>query len=302
VWSADQTYKVTIESVPSLKRKVMAVDVSTAPSVGSLVEELVAGRIDCPGGICLAFSGKQQTWWLVYRSDQKDAAHELLHVEQRAEESVSDVEEDVKSWAPSQAWLVPEETDMVHLKTQVKPFDKRIISSVNTLVNHLIEGHMQCPGGMCLVWSESKQSWWLVYRSDKKAAAFPLLNPAAGTTAAARSNQRTVLSDDVTSFPGLTERNEDELASASHDAAAMVPQATSFHVTEKSKEEEVLQAELQELLNEITDLKYILHSCEDCSSPMNYRPRGRTTAEKVQAARRKLGSLTRRLEARPAVL
>jgi len=91
---------------------------------------------------------------------------------------------------------------------------------------------------------------------------------------------------------------EDELVSDL--AGARILQAKSFSIAEKSEEEKVLEAELQEVLNEYNDLSLILGSYS--LTPVTpWSPlQGSTTAEKLKAAKRKLGILTRKLEQLPA--
>eukprot|EP00434_Breviolum_minutum_P011188 symbB.v1.2.009872.t1/scaffold632.1/size217234/11 len=58
---------------------------------------------------------------------------------------------------------------------KVQLLDRSVYNSVSAAVNTLNDGHIVVPEGYCVVFSGSKQNYYLLWREDKEAEVFSLL-------------------------------------------------------------------------------------------------------------------------------
>lgn len=79
--------------------------------------------------------------------------------------------EDRRTWAMLQTIKVGTDQDKEKLAGKVKIFDRSQHQSVKQAVDQLNKGTLQCPDGLCVVYSASSGANYLLYRADQQEAA-----------------------------------------------------------------------------------------------------------------------------------
>lgn len=180
------------------------------PSVASAVTYLntAEGHIACPEGFCITFSQSRNMYFVIYRQDRKDEVLDLFGLFEstiapsgwlrirsaifssactqkvRQNELLALYDDDWAKLGTSQRpqWDVAQ-TAFLCLKGQEQKFRGKAellkteeFTSVSAAVTCLstFEGHTACPEGFCIVFSEARQMYYVVYRKDKKDKAFEL--------------------------------------------------------------------------------------------------------------------------------
>eukprot|EP00928_Gymnodinium_smaydae_P072228 TRINITY_DN55628_c0_g1_i1.p2 TRINITY_DN55628_c0_g1~~TRINITY_DN55628_c0_g1_i1.p2 ORF type:complete len:145 (-),score=38.79 TRINITY_DN55628_c0_g1_i1:34-468(-) len=87
-------------------------------------------------------------------------------------------EKEGPQWALEQTALLGVEGDERRFQDQAALLRRDCFASVTEAVARLnsAEGRIACPEGICVVFSAKKRQYFLLYRNDKKTAAFEMFN------------------------------------------------------------------------------------------------------------------------------
>lgn len=143
-------------------------------SVSQAVEHLNANAHLCPDGSSVVFSQNKQRYFLLYRVDSCQEAFSTFGIEEATRRSVFYVDKEV---AVSQ-WTVDLSHDLCDKGEEARfeelaPYFSQF-SGVSEAVEHLNTNAHLCPMGKCVVFSEKKQRYFLLYQSETKRKVFSL--------------------------------------------------------------------------------------------------------------------------------
>lgn len=77
-----------------------------------------------------------------------------------------------QSWSVNQTHNLGGEGNEQRFEQLAKLLDSKMVSSISTAVGLLNDGMHSCPEGFCVVWSTSKEAYFLLYSADKREEAF----------------------------------------------------------------------------------------------------------------------------------
>lgn len=164
-WSVDQAYELGEEGEEYIfQGKVPVLDRSHG-SVASTVEALNMGALPIAEGYCVVFSKSKQRYYLLWRDDKEDEAFAKVdlsgHQQQSAEEP----------WSTRQVVELGPLGSEESWNQRVGLLDQSVYNSVSDAVAALNSGTVQVDAGLCVVFSGSRQNYFLLYRADKSAEA-----------------------------------------------------------------------------------------------------------------------------------
>lgn len=82
-WSPEQTFELCPESeLSSYSDKAQVIDKQVATGVTKAAEALMAGSVSCAQGYCIVYSSNKELYFVLYRSDKKEEAFKLFHMEE----------------------------------------------------------------------------------------------------------------------------------------------------------------------------------------------------------------------------
>jgi len=175
------------------------------------------GHVACPEGFCVVFSQRADRYYFVYRRDRQEKVIDLFSLEEwmppsgwlAARESFFGTlslerrgflgEKQLKilfdeGWSKLQfsdesLWTIEhtsylcEEGEEAKFEGKVGLLRKDEFTSVRDALLRLnsSEGHLACPEGFCVVFSQRRNQYFILYRRDKKALAFWLVGLADST-------------------------------------------------------------------------------------------------------------------------
>merc|ERR1719299_346864 len=116
--------------------------------------------------MCITYSSSFNSFFLVYRRDKAaEAAHrfgfEVLDTTVAGSAAVRA--------EASPTWSAAHSHDIGATGSSavgVRVLDRKVCTSVALAVEKLMEGHISCDEGLCIVFSSSSSSYFLLWRSD----------------------------------------------------------------------------------------------------------------------------------------
>lgn len=136
-------------------------------SVAGAVDALNQDRIACPEGFCVVYSASKKAYYLLYRTGCR-------------EESLGSCVLTDEAWSPKQVAFIGQEGVEDTFDGRAWLLDRSVVASVNDAARMLNEEEIHCPTGYCVVFSSSRQSYFLLYRSDKREDALMALGMDSG--------------------------------------------------------------------------------------------------------------------------
>lgn len=164
-WTTEQTYSLGGPGCEHLfQGKVTLLD-QTWCSVVTTVEALASGTIAVDVGYCVLFSQSKQQYYLLWRSDKEAEAF--------AQVDLGD-QQHAEAWSTSQVIALGGEGNEHTFDGRAHLLDRAHYSSVSAAVDALNAGS-EPDLGYCVVFSQSQQTYYLLYRADKEIEALNAL-------------------------------------------------------------------------------------------------------------------------------
>jgi hypothetical protein len=163
-------------------------------SVSTAVDALNAGALKSEGGMCIIFSKKGSAYYFIWRSDKSAEAMHLLTSmkKERAEDpadgpyavvgEIVDIKPQAKMvegpWCVSQCWLIDNHgrvlEEVVKTADEVLLVGKGSFGSASEAVNALNTGALVANAGFCVIFSNSSNAYYLLWRKDQQSIQFLL--------------------------------------------------------------------------------------------------------------------------------
>jgi len=163
-WSVEFAYELGGEGIEAtFQGRVLVLD-REHRSVATTVDALSAGTITMDAGFCVVFSGSRQAYYLLWRSDKEAEAFASLGLPGQLGET----------WATTQVIGLGPIGSESTFDGRAALLDKGLYGSVSVAVDALQGGTIQVDMGYCVVFSESQQYYFLLFRADKVSEAAQL--------------------------------------------------------------------------------------------------------------------------------
>jgi len=166
-----------------------------------------AGHVACPEGFCVVFSQNLGQYYVVYRRDKRHQVFDLFSLEDEEpprswitarqlffttselseaelkqleklhdEDLVKRESSDEPMWSIARTLQLCEEGREAIFKGKAALLKKDEFTSVQGAIARLnsSEGHLACPEGFCIVFSQARKHYFVAYRHDRKMAIFYL--------------------------------------------------------------------------------------------------------------------------------
>lgn len=167
-WSIEQTYTFGPEGCEYMfENKAMLLDRGQFASVATTVDILNSGAYNVEAGFCVIYSASRQTYYLLWREGKADDAFAVLGIDPNAEELFWDIEQ-CSELGPVGCEHIFDGKAML--------LDKGQHFSVEATIDALNSGGIIAEAGFCILFSGSRQSYFLLWRNDKQSEAFVQLN------------------------------------------------------------------------------------------------------------------------------
>jgi len=138
-------------------------DTNEVTSLRSAVEYLNAGVAPCPEGFCIVWSASKQAYFVLYRGHSKDIAFQQLGISNDEDDTPYDIE---------QTYCLGANGEAAPYLSQATLLDSTSISESVDLLNR---GLIECPDPYCVIYSATKRSYFVLYRSKSKERALKAL-------------------------------------------------------------------------------------------------------------------------------
>mmetsp|Transcript_86093 Transcript_86093/g.180052 ORF Transcript_86093/g.180052 Transcript_86093/m.180052 type:complete len:261 (-) Transcript_86093:253-1035(-) len=135
-------------------------------SVRTVIEALNNGSLVISEGYCIVYSASRQAYFLLWREDKEQEALAMARVNLSEE----------PTWSIDQAIPLGGEGCESSFEGKIPLLDRVSYFSVSAAVDALSVGQLQVDDGLCVVWSDSQASYFLLYRGDKAAEAEQMLS------------------------------------------------------------------------------------------------------------------------------
>mmetsp|Transcript_123577 Transcript_123577/g.242459 ORF Transcript_123577/g.242459 Transcript_123577/m.242459 type:complete len:258 (+) Transcript_123577:96-869(+) len=153
-WSLENTFGLGPAGSERLfEGKVRLLDRSYT-SVSSTIDALCSGALVVEEGLCVMYSESRSLYYLLWRDDKADAAQEVFCV-----------------WSEEQAVCLGPVGNEHVFEGKAELLPKDVYRSVRQTIDALNMGHIAPEFGFCVVFSDTQQLYFLVYRTDKEAEA-----------------------------------------------------------------------------------------------------------------------------------
>jgi hypothetical protein len=160
VWNADQSCGIgnSPQQLKGWGGHCSVLDAIAYTSVKTAVTALKNRELECKPGLCIVKSGTFNSFFLVWRSDKKFEAESLM-------------KQKCQAWSREQSFGLgekPQKPSLYIVERKCKVLPKERHSSVGAAVDALNNDQVHAAGGLCAVYSAEMNSYFLLYRSDKK--------------------------------------------------------------------------------------------------------------------------------------
>lgn len=174
-WSVDYTYSLGPEGCEcNFQGKAVLLDKVQCGSVAATVDAMNAGVYTVEAGFCVIFSSSKQQYFLLWRSDKEQDAFARLDIRDAAVQH---------TWAAEQAReLGPIGCEHLFHGRAIL-LDPSVYRSVTATVEALNAGTIHVDQGLCVIYSESKHQYFLLWHSGKQHIANSWLENVAPVTA-----------------------------------------------------------------------------------------------------------------------
>lgn len=146
-------------------------------SVSQAVEHLNVNSHLCPDGRCVVYSQGKQRYFLLYQVDERKKAFSTFGIEdahdseeeeqeEEEEEPVAKTEEKVAQWSIGLSHDFCAKGEEARFDGMVPHLTQ--FSGVSEAVEHLNATSHLCPLGKCIVFSEGKQRYFLLFQAETK--------------------------------------------------------------------------------------------------------------------------------------
>jgi len=173
-WGTEHTYTIGPEGNEHIfDGKAVLLDRAAYSSVMSVCQQLNDGVVaGMEIGYCVLFSASKQKYFLLWRSDREYEAFTALGIQD---------EESSPWWTVDQAKDLggPGTCEHMFAEGRAQLLDTSVYSSCTQTVDALNARQVDAPAGYCVIFSQSQQSYFLLWRSGKDAEGFAALGIAA---------------------------------------------------------------------------------------------------------------------------
>lgn len=173
-WGTEHTYTIGPEGNEHIfDGKAVLLDRAAYSSVMSVCQQLNDGAVaGMEIGYCVLFSASKQKYFLLWRSDREYEAFTALGIQD---------EESSPWWTVDQAKDLggPGTCEHMFAEGRAQLLDTSVYSSCTQTVDALNARQVDAPAGYCVIFSQSQQSYFLLWRSGKDAEGFAALGIAA---------------------------------------------------------------------------------------------------------------------------
>lgn len=138
-------------------------DTNEVTSLRSAVDYLNAGVAPCPEGFCIVWSASKQAYFVLYRGHSKDIAFQQLGISNDEDDTPYDIE---------QTYCLGANGEAAPYLSQATLLDSTSISESVDLLNR---GLIECPDPYCVIYSATKRSYFVLYRSKSRERALKAL-------------------------------------------------------------------------------------------------------------------------------
>lgn len=161
-WSEAYTYTLGNEGCESwLEGKVELLDKEAFTSVRATVQALNEGAVKVEAGFCAIFSMSRQTYYLLWHRDREQEAFASLDIQPYKQ----------PLWSERQTAPLGEVGQEHLFEGKAELLDAEH-NSVMGAIEALNTGVISCDVGYCVIFSESNQRYFLLWRWDSQDAAF----------------------------------------------------------------------------------------------------------------------------------
>jgi len=195
MWAVKQVIRLcSLGEEHSLPSGNVVLDKKVVTSIRVAVDNLNAGIIACPKGMCIAYSASHQAYHLVYRSDMRDKVQSDFR--RRSSSTVSTFANFAildGAWSTKNVLRLCADGEEEPYLGVVPQLDASSITSVMDAVCKLNRGDIECPQGYCMVYSASRQAYYLLYHCQVKQDVLARFRPADnGCPPSAAESQRSL--------------------------------------------------------------------------------------------------------------
>lgn len=157
-WSTVQTYTLGQEGFElTPDGQAVLLDKAIHTSVTTAIDALNSGTVQADAGYCVIYSVNRQTYYLLWREDKMAEAFAALNIGAEFREP----------WSASQCYTIGPDGSEYLFEGKVELLEKAQYCSVTQAVEALNAGLVMPQDGLCVVYSTSKQTYYLLYRDDK---------------------------------------------------------------------------------------------------------------------------------------
>jgi hypothetical protein len=136
-------------------------------SVTAAVHSLNDAKLEAPQGLCILYSESQEAFWLLWRSDKKEAAEKMISIIEELQSSP------IRLWSSAQTMGLGKDPQLSlqNLRRHCDVLSTReevgMWRSVRDVIAALNESTLSSTRGICVIYSTTLDSYWLLWRSDK---------------------------------------------------------------------------------------------------------------------------------------